>query len=108
MKPSSPSSDHTDRLRELADEADDADEEVTGQVHVHVGQPGRFQAVESVTRPDAAPAPLSTGPTDPRVRGLGWLLDKLPEKHRVWVVLALIVLVGVVLWRGGAIAQLWP
>jgi hypothetical protein len=47
-------------------------------------------------------------PTDSRVRGLGWLLDKLRPQDRVWVVLALIVLVGGVLWRGGAIAQLWP
>lgn len=47
-------------------------------------------------------------PADARVRGLGWLLDKLPEKHRVWVVLALIALVAVTVWRGGALAKLWP
>lgn len=111
-------SDHTTRLRELAEEFDDADEEVTGQTHVHVApggsvvvdQTGKFAAVEPRTRPDAAPAPVSTGPADPRVRGLGWLLEKFRPQDRVWVALALIVLLGLALWRGvvGAIAQLWP
>jgi hypothetical protein len=89
---------HTDRLRELADEADDADEEVTGQVHVHVGQTGRFQAVEPVTRPDAAPAPVSETPKV--AKGAVSILNAVDSWPKAFALLVLALLVAFAIWRG--------
>jgi hypothetical protein len=91
-------------------------EEVTGRTDIHVApggqvvvdQTGRFQAVEPRTRPDAAPAPVSTGPTDPRLRGLRALLAPLPPWGQVIVLVALISVLGLAVWRGGGLAGLWP
>lgn len=114
-----PPSKQTARMRSLADELDEAeDEEVTGQVHIHVNgsggathETGRFDAVEPKTRPDH-PAPPSSEtlgpPPNERLRPLAWLLSGVPKEHRVWVILALIALLGVSVWKGGGLAGLWP
>ena len=55
-----------------------------------------------------ARAKASAPPSDARVRGLIAVLRELPPVGRVLVVLALIALVAATVWRGGALASLWP
>lgn len=81
-------------------------------VHVHVGDTGRFQAVEADTVPmhpmpsRSAQAPASDPPGR---RGLfGFLLAVLNTIQPPWLRgVVVIVALGLLAWRGGALAGLW-
>lgn len=77
-------------------------DEVTGETHVHVapgghvslGQSGKFSAVELPTKPDSGPPP----PWPARVAlSLVRAVDSWPK---ALVALALLLLVGLAIWRG--------
>lgn len=108
----------TDRVRELAAYIADEPDEIT-ETHIHVHPPrgsvveadatGRLRAVSAPDDEPTAPdhsAPRSGWPE--RVsRALVPLLGGLPPWGRVVVLLALIAVLALSVWRGGAGVGLW-
>lgn len=109
---------NTDRARQLAAELrslNDDDEVTETQIivqggTVHVGETGRHRALKSTSEPPTAPSnPRPSHGYPERVsRALAPLLGGLPPWGRVIVLLALIGVLALVVWRGGAGLKLWP
>ena len=108
MKNGKPPADPLDHTREAISELEGSawkEEEPTGQTHVHaapgatvvVEQTGKFKAL-AVTRPDASPGPISQTPE--RVRAAKSFLEVFPGWGRVVVAVAVLVVVGLAIWKG--------
>jgi hypothetical protein len=112
---------HTDRVRELAkyiaEQPDDEPEEITAEHIIEAMKAGAVIATgshaamskaraEEITLTDHGVPKSESVP--PKAKFALAVLDRLPAYARGPVVLVALGIVGIVLWRGGSLAGLWP
>ncbi len=102
------------RLRDLAEELRDADDEITAEHLLDAVKAGAVIATGKHRPMSKTEADDRITPTDPpksldkRSRFALAVLDRLPRWSRPVIVLAALAIVGLLLWRGVALAGLLP